>query len=46
MRPMPHVIATDQKQAWFEVAGAVAVTARTYLSGSEGALDGSDNPSA
>jgi glutathione synthase/RimK-type ligase-like ATP-grasp enzyme len=36
-----HVIATDQKQEWFDIPGAVVVTARRYLSEPEGGLEGS-----
>src|SRR5215208_4316265 len=38
---MRNVIATDHKQEWFEIPGAVVVTARRYLSQPESGLDGS-----
>ena len=38
---MHHVIAIDQKQEWFDIPGAVVVTARRYLSEPENGLDGS-----
>jgi glutathione synthase/RimK-type ligase-like ATP-grasp enzyme len=38
---MRNVIATDQKQEWFEIPGADVVTARRYLSEHESGLGGS-----
>src|SRR5829696_3671971 len=38
---MRNVIATDHKQEWFEIPGAVVVTARRYLSEPDSGLDGS-----
>src|SRR5215211_7847273 len=38
---MRNVIAIDQKQEWFDIPGAIVVTARQYLSGGESGLDGS-----